>query len=151
MELCTVFSSVSGFLWSTYIYKIHPLVVCNYVHSFTLLYSIIMNEPQLTYSFYHWWGLGLFLIGGYYKQCRYEHSYACSGTMFMNFWRTVVPKVRSGDLWRFPRSSGGGHSVKTIFITKLRHCLPFSLLLSWVYGGDPEATWCAGMSCSAGW
>lgn len=46
------------------------------VHSFLYLCSIFINALQLTYLFYCWWTLGLFLIGGYYKQHCYEHSCA---------------------------------------------------------------------------
>lgn len=152
MELYTVFSFVSEFLWSTYTYKIHPLVVCNHVCSVMSLQSIPLYEgttinllilPLLGSESVSCWGLlQAMLLCTFLCTCSEQCSWA-SGEQQQGL------KVRSGDLWEFLRSSEGDRNIKTIFIIMLEFYLPTTAMFSRVYSGDPEATWCAGMSCSA--
>lgn len=59
-----------------YVHKIHLSIVCNWSSFISISVFYFINALQLTYLFYCWWDLGLFLVGGYYKQHCYEHSCA---------------------------------------------------------------------------
>ena len=151
MEWYPIFSWGSGFFQSILFMKfIHGL--CHWrVHSFLLLYSGFVNEPQGIYSSCCGWELGPFLAEGSVQAACWERpsprvlercAWATRGT--------AVLKMRSGGTPGFPGSPRGVLNVKTIFIKVLRCYLLFTFILSWVYTGDPEVTWHAMLSCPDG-
>lgn len=131
MELYPVFSFVSGFLWSTYIYQIHSLVVqlCSLIY-FAAEYSVYcMDAPQSTFILLSMGSGSCFLLGA-------VTSNAAVNILVLSNVRELLENSSSQSevrgSWGFPRFSEGDCNIKTIFITMLRYHLPITVMLSGV-------------------